>query len=91
MNAATSSCPEAVRIPPYYDSDREAIDTALTTIGLVKPQEAKIVHILDTLRLEEMFISEVMIADAQKNNGISVVGSPRHLKFDKKGNLISGF
>jgi hypothetical protein len=91
MNAATSSCPEAVRIPPYYNSDREAIDTALTTIGLVKPQEAKIVHILDTLHLEEMYISEVMLAEAPKSDGISVVGSPRQLKFDKKGNLISGF
>jgi hypothetical protein len=91
MNAATSSCPEAVRIPPYYDSDREAIDTALTTIGPVKPQEARIVHILDTLRLEDMYISKTMLADVAQKNGVSVVGSPRHFKFDKKGNLISGF
>jgi len=82
MNAATSSCPEAVRIPPYYDSDREAIDTALRTIGLVEPQEARIVHILDTLRLEEMYISESMLADVEKTKGIRIIGSPAHLKFD---------
>lgn len=91
MNAATSSCPEAVRIPPYYDSDREAIDTALKTIGPVQPQEARIVHILDTLRLEEMYISEPILDDAKKMDGIKVLGSPHHLKFDQKGNLISGF
>jgi hypothetical protein len=38
-----------------------------------------------------MYISEVMLAEAPKSDGISVVGSPRQLKFDKKGNLISGF
>ena len=91
MNAVTSSGLEAVRIPPYYDGDREAINTALSTIGPVKPHEARIVHIQDTRRLEEMVISETMLVDVQEKNGIGVVGSPRHLKFDKKGNLISGF
>ncbi len=91
MNAVTSSCPEAVRIPPYYDSDREAIDTALKTIGLVEPQNARIVHILDTLRLEEMYVSEVMLAEVENRKDISVIGSPGPMKFDDKGNLVSNF
>jgi len=91
MNAVTSSCPEAVRIPPYYDSDREAIDTALKTIGPVEPQHARIVHILDTLRLEEMYVSEVMLPEIEKSKDISVIGSPGPMKFDAKGNLVSKF
>lgn len=91
MNAVTSSCPEAVRIPPYYDSDREAIDTALKTIGLVEPSNARIVHILDTLRLEEMYVSEAMVAEVENRKDISVTGSPVPMKFDKKGNLVSRF
>ena len=91
MNAVTSSCPEAVRIPPYYDSDREAIDTALKTIGPVEPQHTRIVHILDTLRLEELYVSEVMLPEVEKNKDISVNGSPVPMKFDAKGNLISKF
>ena len=89
MNAVTSSCPEAVRIPPYYDSDREAIDTALKTIGLVEPQNARVVHILDTLRLEEMYVSEVMLAEIENRKDISVIGSVGSMKFDDKGNLVS--
>jgi len=89
MNAVTSSCPEAVRIPPYYDSDREAIDTALKTIGLVEPQNARVVHILDTLRLEEMDVSEVMLAEIENRKDISVIGSVGSMKFDDKGNLVS--
>jgi len=91
MNAITSSCPEAVRIPPYYDSDREAIDTALKTIGPVESHNARIVHILDTLRLEEMYVSEVMLSEVQKRKDLSVNGSPGPLKFNVKGNLISNF
>mgnify|MGYP001817450108 CR=1 FL=1 len=91
MNAMTSSCPEAVRIPPYYDSDREAIATALDTIGPVESQDARIVHILDTLRLEEMYVSEAMLPDVEKKKGLSVNGKPGPMKFDGKGNLISKF
>jgi hypothetical protein len=91
MNAVTSSCPEAVRIPPYYDSDREAIDTALKTIGPIEPQHTRIVHILDTLMLEELYVSEVMLPEVEKNKDISVNGSPVPMKFDAKGNLISKF
>ena len=89
MNAVTSSCPEAARIPPYYDSDREAIDTALKTIGPGEPQNARIVHILDTLRLEEMYVSEVMLPEVEKRKDSSPVGSPGQMKFDDKGNLVS--
>ena len=89
MNAFTSSCPEAVRIPPYFKSDREVIKTALGTIGLVEPQNARIVHIRDTLHLEEMYISQAMQKEVKKLKGVSVIGKQRPLKFGKDGNLVS--
>ena len=89
MNAFTSSCPEAVRIPPYFKSDREVIKTALGTIGLVEPQNARIVHIRDTLHLEEMYISQAMAKEAGKSEEISVIGKQRPLKFNKDGHLVS--
>jgi hypothetical protein len=89
MNAFTSSCPEAVRIPPYFKSDREVIKTALGTIGLVEPQNARIVHIRDTLHLEEMYISQTMIKEAEKMKGIRITGKQRPLKFGQDGNLMS--
>jgi hypothetical protein len=89
MNAVTSSCPEAVRIPLYFDRDRDVIETALGTIGLVEPPNARIVHIRDTLHLEEMYISEAMLAEANASKSISIIGSARPLKFGKDGNLVS--
>ena len=89
MNAFTSSCPEAVRIPPYFKSDREVINTALGTIGLVEPHNARIVHIRDTLHLEEMYISQAMQKEAEKSKEISIIGKQRPLKFGQDGNLVS--
>ena len=88
MNASTSSCPEAVRIPPYFDSDREAIETALNTIGDIPPQKARIVRILNTLKLEEMMISEAVLAEAEQLDNVSIIGSPGQMEFDGQGNLI---
>jgi hypothetical protein len=89
MNAITSSCPEAVRIPPYFESDREAIEAALKTIGDSPPQETRIVRILNTLKLEEMMISEAMQPEAEQLDKVSVLGSAAEMAFDAQGNLIS--
>ena len=89
MNAVTSSCPEAVRVPPYFKTDREVMTTALGTIGLIEPQDVRIVHIRDTLHLEEMYISQAMQKEAKSLKEISIVGQPRPFKFGKDGNIIS--
>jgi hypothetical protein len=89
MNAITSSCPEAVRIPIYFDSDREAIEAALKTVGEVAPEEARVVHIASTLHLEKMNISQALLREAENMERISVTGPPRPMKFDDHGNLIS--
>jgi hypothetical protein len=89
MNAITSSCPEAVRIPPYYESDRKALEIALDTIGDIAPEKARIVHILNTLKLEEMMISEAMVSEAEQMTEVSIIDSPQQMAFDAQGNLIS--
>jgi len=89
MNAITSSCPEAVRIPPFFDNDRETIETALNTIGEVAPQNARIVHIKNTLMLEKMYISEALIADAENLNDVEIYADPKYLEFDAQDKLVS--
>jgi hypothetical protein len=89
MNAITSSCPEAVRIPAYFDTDREVIDAALQTIGTVEPQDARIVRIRDTLRLEVLDVSEAFLPEIEKNNALRITRAARPLRFDAGGNLAS--
>ena len=89
MNCMTSSSPEAIRIPPYYDTDREAIEVALDTIPENAPQHVRIVHIENTLKLEEMYISEALVPEAKKMKPISILGGLDEMKFDEKGNLVT--
>ncbi len=89
MNAITSSCPEAARIPPYYDNDREVIEAALKTIGDIAPEKARIVRILNTLKLEEMMISEAMLPDTEQIDNLSIIGSADPMRFDVQENLMA--
>ena len=91
MNAMTSSCPEAIRVPPYYDSDREVIEMALDTIPENRPEQVRIVHIRDTLTLEEIYISEGLLPQAREIANVRVIGTLDPMAFDEKGNLESRF
>src|SRR5207249_10632017 len=51
VNALAAAHPEAAVIPVHFESDREAIDAALATIGLAPPENARVVRIQSTLRL----------------------------------------
>jgi hypothetical protein len=89
INCISASAPEMARIPPYFDTDEEAFQMAMRTLGLVEPQDAKIVHIVDTLRLEEMEISEALLEEARQKPWITVTGGPQPLSFDAEGMLRS--
>jgi hypothetical protein len=89
INAITSSCPEAVRIPPFFESDRQALDAAFNTLGDIKAENARVVHIRNTLNLEEMYISEPMVPEVRHLDGVGIIGSPAPMVFDMQGNLIS--
>jgi len=89
MNAVTGCSPEAARIPVYFNNDREAIDATFKSLGLVEPENARIVHIANTLHLEEMEISEAMAAEAEEMANLTLIGTPHPMAFDGNGNLVS--
>ena len=79
--------PGLIRIPPYYDCDREVIEAVFATLPESDPQNARIVHIENTQRLEEMYISDALIPEAKKIDNISIIGTPDIMIFDKEGNF----
>jgi hypothetical protein len=89
MNGLTANTPENLRVPPYFNTDREAVETALTTIGNTRPEKARIVHILDTLRLQEMVVSRSILDQGPLPDHIEIVASALTLTFDEQGMLIS--
>ncbi|MEW4526815.1 lactate racemase domain-containing protein [Maioricimonas sp. JC845] len=87
MNCITSGHPTAGMIPLVYDSDREVIESALQTIGLVEPHRSRVVQISDTLHLAELHVSEACLEQGELPAGLEVIGDPVPMTFDERGNL----
>ena len=88
MNGITALGPQKSKIPFYYDTDRQAIEAALSTIGLTEPEDARVIRIESTLRLTELDISEALLEDAKLHSRLEVVGETQPLPFDATGNLL---
>ena len=58
--------PEKGRIPIALKSDREAVEAALSTVGAVKPEKTKVVHIKNTLEISEFDLSDALLEKAQE-------------------------
>jgi len=88
MNGITALGPQKSKIPFYYDTDQEAIEVALDTIGLTEPEDARVIRIESTLRLTELDISDVLLEDAKLHSRLEVIGETKPFAFDAAGNLL---
>src|SRR6266705_3045951 len=89
INAITACAPGGAKVPPTYDVDREAIETALSCIGLTPPERARVIRIKNTLMLGEIEVSEAFAADLAKRPDLTPLGDPAPLPFDVAGRLAS--
>jgi len=87
INFITSMGPQKVRIPIHFNTDRKVLNAVFDTIGMVKPEESKVIRIKNTLRLDEVDISEGLLDSAKTRTDLEIIGEPRELEFDKNDNL----
>jgi len=90
INAITSGVLAAARIPINLPTDYEAIQVALKTCARVDHPKSRIVWIKNTLSLEKIFASESLLPEIRKNSQLEVLGDPKPMSFDEKGNLLLG-
>ncbi|MCD6334512.1 MAG: hypothetical protein J7M27_04195 [Candidatus Latescibacteria bacterium] len=88
LNALTSTRPRGVMIPMAFDTDREAVDTALATAGVMDPREARVVWIKNTLEIAEMAVSEAFIPEMEGRANLKALTEPGEMRFDGEGNLV---
>lgn len=89
-NVLTSGFLNRANIPPTFDTDKEAIAVALSTFKRIKPEEVRVVRIKNTLQLEKVYISEVLLKEVKGRADIEIIGSPGEMSFDAEGNLLEG-
>ena len=87
LNAIIASHLAAGMQPMDYETDREILDVALGTIGLVDPPNAKLLWIRNTLRLEQMECAAAYLEEARARDDLEILSPLRNLPFDAAGNL----
>ena len=87
INSITGGHAPAAAIPIWYDTDREVVENALTTIGLATSERAKVIQIPDTLHLAEVLVSEAYLPEIQQRPDLEIISEPQDLQFDAAGNL----
>jgi hypothetical protein len=88
INCLTACAPNGGKLPLVFDSDREAVESALNCIGLTRPAEARVVRIRNTLMLGEIDCSEAYLPEIAARPELTVVGQGRPLAFDAAGRLV---
>jgi hypothetical protein len=85
-NVITSSFLERGKIPVVAETDRDGFDMALRSCGHLPEGRERIIRILDTLHLDEVYVSTAILEDMSNQEGIDVAGRGSDL-FDDKGEL----
>ena len=81
-NGIASATWAIVRIPITLENDRECLRVALEQH---ESGNAKIIHIKNTLELEELYISENLIEEAGGRDDLEINGETVDMQFDREG------
>jgi hypothetical protein len=85
-NALTSTVARPVALPMVLPSDRMAIAAAVLTCNAVG-REIRLVRIVDTLHLENLWVSEGLLANREGSGGLRVEKGACEFSFDSNGDL----
>ncbi|MEK7444909.1 MAG: [Fe-S]-binding protein [candidate division NC10 bacterium] len=88
INCLTACAPNGAKLPLVFDSDLEAVESALNCIGLTQPEQARVIRVKNTLVLGEIECSEAFLPEIAQRSDLEVIGVPRPLGFDAGGQIV---
>jgi len=88
-NCLTALSIQAAKIPVTFDTDKEAIARALTTVGRPDVTQARVVRILDTLTLDQLSVSEAFASEVEQHPDLETMSALEPMQFDDQHNLLS--
>lgn len=87
-NGVTSNGIAGVRIPPFLANQRMAIQLGERLTLAKDPLTLRIVRIPDTLKLEEISVSEALLGEVAAHPDLELLSDPADLVFDDQGDLF---
>ena len=90
-NGLTSTVVTPTHTPTVLDNDYDVVRAAVKTSNALDLTKVRLVHILDTLHLGEIEISEAMLEEAQTIPEVTILTAPTDMFFDSNGNFRRTF
>ena len=87
VNAIAGAEPEHAKIPLTLRNDREAVEVAIGSVGLIPRDQLRIMRIRNTLQLGEVAVSEAYAEEVKKRDDLEVIEDVRPIRFDAQGNF----
>jgi len=87
-NSLTGLSPMRSKLPIIFETDREAIEGALKTVGLTEPPDAKVARIRNTLALEYLQASEALLPEIKERSDLEILDGPCEFHFSERGDLL---
>ncbi len=87
INCITGNHPSAAGTPAWFDTDREVLENALPSVGIVEPPFVKVVQIPNTLHLGEVLVSESYLDELKTRPDLEVIEGPFEMQFNADGSL----
>jgi hypothetical protein len=88
INALTALAPLMAKTPIHFETDSEAINWGLTSLGLPDISAARVVRVANTLSLEVMQAAEAFSDRVTHSEEITALDQPQEMKFDSHQNLL---
>lgn len=88
MNALTSTTPSAAKTPMVMPTDRMAIAAAITMCAGIDPSRVRLARIKNTLNLRQLWVSEALLGEVEKDEDLRVVEKPKPMRFDEDDALL---
>ncbi|SFG91454.1 hypothetical protein SAMN04488063_3275 [Halopelagius inordinatus] len=82
INAITASTTRGVRLPPVVETDRAGLVAALSTLGVVGPDDARVLRATDTMRLDRTYASKALVEEARDRDDLRVLAEPEPIRFE---------
>lgn len=91
INCITAISPEKGSTPIYFDTDAEALEACLWTIGGTPAPDVRLVCIKNTLELSKIYVSEAFKKELRKRKDLKILSGWKNIPFDSNDNMVCRF
>ena len=88
INHITAASTPRAKLPMVLETDREALEVALSCIGLTDPEQARVGRIRNTLEVADLSVSEALLPEVKQDPTLEILGEPQPMRFDDAGALL---